>query len=104
MKPQRNRKPKPKEVPFYDPEVRELWFRGQLVKRFRQRAGVQELILISFQEHRWKRVIYDPLPPVKHIDPNERLHQAINNLNRGQKLLHFVGTGTGTRIGWEPVE
>jgi len=104
MKSQRKTSPKPREIPFYDPDDRELWFRGQLVKRLSQPADVQHLIFQAFQEQGWKRVIDDPLPPVAGKDPKEHLPQAITNLNRAQQVLHFFGRGAGTRIGWEPVE
>jgi len=101
MKPQRNRKPKPKEVPFYDSELRELWFRGQLVKRYRQGAVDQILILQAFQELGWPAAMDDPLRKLAGRDPKEHLRQTITNLKRRLKLITFVGLGTGDRIGWK---
>ena len=93
-------------APEWDEERRELRWRGQVVKRFRQHAENQELILRAFQKAGWPVSIEDPLPWADDIDSQERLHDAIKNLNRHQRprlLIRFRGLGSG-RILWEPAE
>lgn len=82
---------------------RELCVGNQVIKRFRQPAESQELILLAFEEQGWEKEIDDPLPPVHDVDSKLRLRHTIDNLNRHQlvALIHFYGDGTGQRIGWE---
>jgi hypothetical protein len=76
---------------------------NRVIKRFRQPADNQEVILLAFEELGWVSEIDDPLPRVPEIEPKERLRQTIANLNRNQKspIIHFYGNGTGQKIGWE---
>jgi hypothetical protein len=85
---------------------RELCLNGEVVKRFRVPAQNQELILGAFEEERWPEHIDDPLPVSGDIDPRTRLHDAINRLNGCQtnRLLRFLGNGTGTGVCWRPVQ
>lgn len=87
----------------WDPNLRELRVGKRVVKRFRVPAPIQELILTAFQEEGWPSRIDDPLSPAPSIYPKQRLHAAINSLNRNQKipLLHFRGDGNGSGICWE---
>ena len=80
-----------------------MWVGTQLIKKFRQTAETQELILLAFQEQRWRHEIDDPLPGRPDVDRKSRLYAAIENLNRYQKipLLHFCGNGRGEAIRWE---
>lgn len=87
-------------VPKYHPELRELWFRGKMVKRFRVPAKNQELILAAFEEEGWPPHIDDPLPGKADLEPKKRLHDAIDRLNRNQKLVRFLGNGTGRGVRW----
>ena len=41
--------------PYWDAERRTLWFRGVIVKQFRQPAENQILILSAFEELCWPR-------------------------------------------------
>ena len=47
--------------------------------------------------------IDDPLPRNPQIDPQRRLHDTINSLNRNQRhqLLHFGADGLGRGVRWE---
>jgi hypothetical protein len=76
-----------------------------VVKRFRVPAENQELILAAFEEEGWPKHIDDPLPVRDGIDPQTRLHDAINRLNGRQtnRLLCFRGNGNGTGVLWELV-
>jgi len=89
--------------PCWDRLRRELHVAHLVVKQFRQPAPAQELILLSFEELGWPSRIDDPLPPQQGMDPKQRLHQTVSNLNRHQKcpLLRFVGDGHGRGLGWE---
>ena len=91
-----------RDVPFYDREQRELWARGQLVKRLRQPAPDQEAILLSFQELGWPRRIDDPLLKHPGQDSKDRLGGAVFRLNHHQQhaLIRFERDGTAERIIW----
>ena len=88
--------------PAWDDTLRELRFGEVLVKRFKQPASNQELILGAFQEEGWPPLIDDPLPPAAGQDGKRRLHSTIANLNRRQEnpLIHFHGGGNGKSICW----
>jgi hypothetical protein len=90
-------------VPRWDRDRRELLLGGRLVKRFRQRAPVQETILAAFEEEGWPPAVLDPLTPQPGLDPKQRLHSAINALNRAQNSpgVRFRGDGTGQGICWQ---
>jgi hypothetical protein len=90
------------EVPFWDEERRELWFRNRLVKCFRQPAPNQEAILQAFQEEGWPHRIDDPLSPNGKVKPKVRLHDTVKFLNhQATRLLRFRGDGTGEAVCWE---
>jgi hypothetical protein len=94
------------EMPVWNPEGRELWFRGKLVKQFHHKAGNQVLILEVFEELGWPPRIDDPLPPKSDQEPKERLRETMKSLNHGLDvpLLRFHADGTGRGIRWEAVE
>tara|TARA_R110002073_G_scaffold27840_4_gene89106 strand:+ start:2301 stop:3068 length:768 start_codon:yes stop_codon:yes gene_type:complete len=89
--------------PCWDAAARELRLASTIVKRFRVPARNQETILCVFEEEGWPECIDDPLPINSSIDPQTRLHDAINRLNRHQAnpLLSFHGNGKGTGIAWK---
>jgi hypothetical protein len=93
-------------VPRWDAGLHELRWGAQLVKRFREPAQNQELILAAFEEEGWPPHLDDPLPVNDSTDPRERLHDTIKRLNRHQvnRLLRFRGDGKGTGIIWEALE
>lgn len=92
----------PAERPRWEAATRTLYVGGCVVKRLRQPASVQELILASFEEEGWPERLDDPLPPRPELDPRARLQDAIRNLNRALAcpVLRFGGDGTGTGILW----
>jgi hypothetical protein len=71
-------------VPEWDPTLRELRFRGQVIKRFRVPAPNQELVLNAFQAEGWPEWIEDPHPHVEGVDPVQRLLASVKSLNRNQ--------------------
>ena len=89
-------------VPSWDAARRELRVGPALVKRFKQRAPNQQMILDAFEEEGWPPLIDDPLPPKIDQDTKRRLHCTIDNLNRAHErpLIHFHGGGNGQSIGW----
>ncbi len=89
--------------PHWDRESRVLILGNRLIKRFRVPSPTQELILGVFQEEGWPEHIVDPLPPDPAVHPKTRVHDAINCLNRNQRLhlIQFRGDGTGEGILWE---
>jgi hypothetical protein len=90
-------------VPRYEKENRMFRWGCLILKRFRQPAINQELILLAAEEMNWPEWFDDPLPRRSGVNPKVRLHDTIKDLNRRQipHLVHFKGDGTGTRIGWE---
>jgi hypothetical protein len=90
-------------VPRYDREHRQLCWGSHTLKRFRQPAYNQELILTAAEELGWPAWFDDPLPRRTGKSPKALLHDTLKDLNRRQTpyLIHFLGDGTGTRIGWE---
>jgi hypothetical protein len=89
--------------PRWDAQARELWFAGQLVKRFQVPAENQTLILRVFEEEGWPRRIDDPLPGAAPTIAKRRLHGAIQALNASHiacGLLRFHGDGTGQGVLW----
>jgi hypothetical protein len=88
--------------PRWNSELHELYFHGELVKRYTRPSPNQELILEAFQEEGWPPRIDDPLPPAPDQDPKQRIRDAIKNLNRHQNrpLIRFQGDGTGQGVRW----
>jgi hypothetical protein len=91
------------EVPTWDAETRTLFFGHLVVKRFKQPAGNQGIILVAFQSQGWPRCISDPLPIHNCHNPKERLHDAIKNLNHAQEnsIIHFTADGTSRGVCWK---
>jgi hypothetical protein len=94
------------EFPVWDADARQLWFRGRLVKEFRQPAPHQTRLLDVFQEQGWaNRHIDDPLPLCageQAEDAKARPHDTVKNLNRGLApgTIRFRGDGTGQGVTW----
>ena len=88
--------------PVWDADLRELRLGETVVKRCKQPAANQELILEAFQEEDWPSRIDDPLPPASEQNSKQLLHSTISNLNRRQEscLIHFEGGGDGKSVCW----
>jgi hypothetical protein len=93
-------------TPRWDAQCRELRWGAKLVKRFREPASNQELILAAFEEEGWPPHMDDPLPNGHDQDAKQRLHDTIKRLNRHQinRLIRFRGDGSGCGIIWEALE
>ena len=92
-------------VPFYDVAQRILWYAGRLVKRLRQQADVQEIVLRAFQRQGWPRALKNPLPKGSTIPMEARLHAVVRRLMNAQKeaRIRFFRNGTKCMICWEAV-
>src|SRR5438067_1870641 len=90
----------PSENPLWREAVYELWYKGKLVKHLDRRAIYEAIVCRAFEAKAWAHQIADPLPLTRGIDPKQRLHDALKKLNRGQKLIHFGGDGSGRGVIW----
>lgn len=90
--------------PRWDCDRRELRYIGALVKQYKLPSPNQEYILMAFEEDGWPPRIDDPLPPHPEAEPKQRLRETIRSLNRNQRerLVRFMGDGTGEGVLWEP--
>ena len=93
------------EKPFWDVDRYELRWQGKLVKKYTVPSPNQRKVLLAFEEEGWPCRVDDPLPPHPELDPKRRLHDTIKSLNRHQeqRLLKFLGDGTGEGVRWEPI-
>jgi hypothetical protein len=91
-----------KDRPSWDAVRRELRLGKIVLKRFKQPAPNQQIILDAFEEEGWPPLIDDPLPPHADQDAKRRLHSTIDNLNRAheRRLVQFHGGGNGQSVGW----
>jgi hypothetical protein len=89
-------------VPRYEAGERVFRWGKHILKRFRQPASNQEIVLMAAEELGWPKWFDDPLPVAPRLNSKVRLHETIKALNRNQcpHLIHFKGDGTGTRVGW----
>ena len=88
--------------PKWDRDRRQLRLGERIIKEFKVPAANQEVILAVFEEEDWPAKIDDPLPRSPEIDPQRRLHDTINSLNRNQRhrLVHFGADGLGRGVRW----
>jgi hypothetical protein len=96
--------PSGRRIPAWDGLRGELWFAGQLVRRFRNAASNQRVVLAAFQVQEWPDLLPDPLPPLADcVHVKQRLHDTIKNLNRCHLVacIRFFGTGAGRLVGWK---
>ena len=89
-------------LPYWDAAFRELWFQGQVVRRFARQASNQEWILAGFQELGLPQRMDDPLPRDRDVDQESRLRDTVKSLNRGQKpaAIRFAVDASGHVIRW----
>lgn len=96
----------PSNRPVWDVDRYELRWQGQLVKKYSVPSPNQRMVLMAFEEEGWPCRIDDPLPQHPDLEPKRRLHDTIKSLNRHQqnRLLRFLGDGTGEGVRWEPAD
>jgi hypothetical protein len=93
------------EVPRWDEEEHTLYWRGRVVKCFREDAPCQEAILSTFQAADWAGCVEVNLPRDGGTDAKQRLRDAVRNLNRGVRpYLRFRQEGCGSRVRWEAAD
>jgi len=90
-------------TPRWDAAGRTLYFGAVVVKAFRRRAPMAEILLQAFEEQGWPPRIDDPLPPLAGRRESVRLRREIYALNRRltARLIKFGMDGTGQGIRWE---
>jgi hypothetical protein len=73
--------------------------------KFHRTAPCQMRILEEFQREGWRLRIDDPLPPTPRGNAKQRLHNAINALNRARliRAIHFRLDAGGAGIEWERI-
>lgn len=89
------------DIPAWDSDRNELWFQGQIVRKYRGRTIATRVhcILDVFHEESWPSRIDDPLP---NGPDSGRLRSAIAKLNEGLSDIRFFADGSGEGILWEP--
>jgi len=92
--------------PHWDCHARNLYYGETLILHFHRDAPNQMRILDAFEELRWTPRTDDPLPPHGGVDPRERLHDAVKNLNLRQSPLRlsFVMEADGRGVRWLVIE
>jgi hypothetical protein len=92
--------------PTWDREQRVLRWGAKIIKEYRQPASAQECLLVAFEEQNWARRMDDPLPQVTGVNPKQRLHDTVKNLNRHHRvrIVLFYGDGTGEGVCWRLVD
>ena len=94
----------PELTPHWENRTSDLWAGPVLVKSFSRCAPNQMALLDAFQDRHWPRRIADPLRCDRdEVDPKQRLHDTIKDLNRTLilRVLRFRGDGTGQGALWE---
>jgi hypothetical protein len=91
--------------PRWYKEAGDLRLGDIVVYHFKRLAPAQRAILDSFEEEvvdgHWPRAIDSPLGGKEGMRAAKRVHDAVNNLNRRQKLIRFHAADDGRRIWWE---
>jgi hypothetical protein len=92
----------PSDVPSWNPDKRELWYRGKIIRTIARTTRAERVIRIldAFEKSGWPCRVNDPWPG----GPDSvRLHGAIRSLNSRLTAIKFSGDGKTTGIVWEPV-
>jgi hypothetical protein len=84
-------------IPFWNADLCELHYNGQVVRDIRRTAVKPIRLLEAFQEERWPRRIFNPLPPTAD------LREAVRTLNAKLTLIKFECDGSGEGITWRPL-
>jgi hypothetical protein len=85
--------------PKWKSVAQELWVGNKLVKRFKRPADSAGALLEAFELADWEHAVENPFKG-EH-DAKSRLHDAIKNLNKCQKVIRFRGNGDGMGATWE---
>ena len=93
-------------TPHWDPTVRQLSYRGQVIKLFRTPAQNQEAVLEQFAVQGWPTRIESPFSASGSCTASRTLSDTIKCLNRyhrNENVLRFHGDGTGKGVVWMEV-
>jgi len=91
------------ETPHWDDANHTLFWRSLALHHFQKDAPYQEAIVRRFEDEGWPRCVTVVLPQDPGVSSKERLHAAVQNLNRNVRpYLRFGLEGSGSRIYWEP--
>lgn len=95
--------PRGVDVPFWDNQLRKLYWQRKIVKQFRTPAQNQERILDAFDVSGWASRIENPLTAMDDVGSQQQLHEAVRRLNGKQRegRIRFTCDGTGRGICWE---
>ena len=91
--------------PQWNRGKKELRLGGKLIKRFRQIAKNQFLVLDAFQELGWPSAIDDPMPGGQ-VDAIQRVQDTAKSLNDGMvtdSAVRFSTNGNGTGFIWSAI-
>lgn len=92
--------------PYWDAARRELRVGTVVVKQFVREARNQIAILAAFHQRGWPEVIGNPLDSGSETSGEERLANAVKELNRTRNALRvmFHVRGGGTAVRWEIID
>lgn len=88
--------------PRWNADRRELVFNGTVVIEFKRAAANMQALLDAFEKAGWARRINNPFDDDFDCSAKNRMHNAINALNRRQvvKILVFSGDGVAGGAEW----
>ncbi len=90
-------------VPHWNARDGELWWLGHCIKMFKKGAEAQRALLDVFEASGWPRTIKDPLSLGYAKNRKVRLHNTVQNLNRGlaEHSIRYRMDGTSKGVRWE---
>jgi len=93
------------ESPYWNANSRQLKFRGRIALQVHRPAPNLRAVLDALEAGNWAAVTHVTLPADGDSNSKSRLHNAINALNRLQRvpMIHFAGDGSGMGVEWHPV-
>jgi hypothetical protein len=93
------------ETPTWNESSCELFYRGELIKRFVGPAENQVRVLTAFQLNNWAEIIASPWYLSREINSRKRLLNAVQRLNGIQlnPRLRFHVCGGGKHVRWNPI-
>jgi hypothetical protein len=99
----KGKEPPRQDLPEWDKENLLLRWKGEVVRKVKFDAHDIIVILDSFRELEWRRMIPNPLTGPS-ANREEKLKSAIDSLNRKLKMLRFHTAKNCTEIWWEPIQ
>lgn len=85
----------PGDRPRWDPQARELWFRGRLAGTVAPQAANQLKLLAACEEEGWQDWMDSPFS-----DTTDELEHVFKRLNPKLSGLRFVKTSDNQQVGW----